>query len=127
MVNVLISRSLEPVLNQSESTISAFIHKEEQIEDSIMISVEWFFNAIVTSTEVFIVTVSPPLESGSMVTTTNTTIQIPVLFNQEYNISVVANNCAGNSEPLELLVHIGTVTSLLQACMHAWFHVIFIF
>ena len=49
--------------------------------------------------EQYFITISPPVDSGSTFTTTNTTIQVPVLHNQEYNISVVANNCAGNSTP----------------------------
>ena len=40
-------------------------------------------------------------------TTFNTSIQLPLQYNQEYNISVIANNCAGNSTPAEMNLRIG--------------------
>ena len=45
--------------------------------------------------------VGPDLELESTFITTDTTIQLSVLYNQEYNISVVAGNCAGSSTPAE--------------------------
>ena len=33
-----------------------------------------------------------------------TTVEFPVLYSQEYNISVVASNCAGNSTPAEIMI-----------------------
>ena len=59
------------------------------------------------------VNVSPPVESGSTFTTPNNTIQLSVLYNQDYNISVVANNCAGNSTPTEVNVRIGKLGNIL--------------
>ena len=50
----------------------------------------------------YIIFIAPPVELGSIFKTSNTTIKFPVLYNQEYNISVVANNCAGNSTPAEI-------------------------
>ena len=51
----------------------------------------------------YIVTVSPSVTRlNSSFITPNTTIEIPVLYNQEYNITVVASNCAGNSTPAEI-------------------------
>lgn len=35
-------------------------------------------------------------------TTPNTTIQLPVVYNQEYDIKVLANNCIGNSSSANL-------------------------
>lgn len=35
-------------------------------------------------------------------TTQNTTLQLPVSYNQEYNITVLANNCIGNSTSANL-------------------------
>ena len=55
----------------------------------------------------YFVAVTPPVESGSNFITSNTTIQLPVLYNQEYNISVVASNCAGNSTPASITVFYG--------------------
>ena len=47
--------------------------------------------------EEFFVVVSPSLASGAIFITINTSLQLPILYNQEYHISVVAYNCAGNS------------------------------
>ena len=49
--------------------------------------------------EQYFITISPPVESGSTFTTSNTTIQFPLSYNQEYNISIIASSCAGNSTP----------------------------
>ena len=35
-------------------------------------------------------------------TTSNTSIWLTLFYDRDYNISVVAKNCAGNSEPAEL-------------------------
>ena len=35
-------------------------------------------------------------------TTPNTTIQLPVVYNQEYDIQILANNCIGNSSSANL-------------------------
>ena len=55
----------------------------------------------------YIIAVSPsvigPSSSASFVTP-NSTVGIPVSYNEEYNISVVASNCAGNSTPAEITI-----------------------
>ena len=43
------------------------------------------------------VAVSPSLTSGAIFNTRNTSLLLPIMYNQEYHISVVAYNCAGNS------------------------------
>ena len=48
----------------------------------------------------YFIAVTPSVESGpTSFTTENSTFQLSVVFNQEYTVSVVANNCAGNSTP----------------------------
>ena len=55
----------------------------------------------------FFTTITPPVLSGpSNFTTSNTTIQLTVLYNYEYTVSVVANNCAGNSTPVSTTFNI---------------------
>ena len=39
--------------------------------------------------------------------TPNTTIQLPLQHNQDYNISFMASNCAGNSTPVEISIRVG--------------------
>ena len=37
-------------------------------------------------------------------TSSNTSILLPLFYDEDYNISVVARNCIGESEPAELYV-----------------------
>ena len=55
----------------------------------------------------YIINISPPIESVSSFTTANTSIQLFIQYNQDYNISVVATNCAGNSATTLTDVKIG--------------------
>jgi hypothetical protein len=48
---------------------------------------------------IYYIAISPSTESLSIISTSNKTIEIPILFNQEYVVSVLASNCAGNSTP----------------------------
>ena len=55
----------------------------------------------------YIITVSPSVvgpAAGSSIITSNTTVEFSVLYSQEYNISVVASNCVGNSTPAEIMI-----------------------
>ena len=64
----------------------------------------------VTVADHYIISVSPLIndnESESTLMTSNTTIQLPLEYNQDYNITVMASNCAGNSTPAEISVRIG--------------------
>ena len=60
----------------------------------------------------YIVSLSPLIddnESESTFITSNTTIHLPLRHNQDYNISVMASNCAGNSTPVKISMRVGTV------------------
>lgn len=58
------------------------------------------------------VAVTPPDESGlSNFVTPNKTIELTVLYNHKYNITVVANNCAGNSLAVSTTFNISKFTS----------------
>ena len=77
-----------------------------ELDTNVLLKVQWNTNTTQKSVDCFI-TITPPTESGSVFTTSNTTIQLSILYNQEYNISVVANNCAGNSTPASINFYIG--------------------
>ena len=53
--------------------------------------------------------ISIPHSGSTMIATTpNKSVEIfSLLYNQEYNISVVASNCAGNSTPANITVFVG--------------------
>ena len=57
----------------------------------------------------FSISVVSSMASWSTFATANNTIKVPVLYNQEYNISLVANNCAGSSEPVVFNLFVGKV------------------
>ena len=46
-------------------------------------------------------------ESKSTFITSSTTIHLPLQYNQDYNVSVMASNCAGNSTPAKITVRVG--------------------
>jgi hypothetical protein len=58
----------------------------------------------------YTITVSPdPPSAADSVTifhTTNTSIQLALLYDQDYNISVVARSCIGTSEPAEIHIRL---------------------
>ena len=58
------------------------------------------------SVDYYIVSVTANTTETSF-TTSNTSVQLPLQYNQEYNITVIANNCAGNSTPTEMSMRIG--------------------
>ena len=68
----------------------------------------------------YTVSVSPVLESGSVFFTSNTTIQLPFLYNQDYNVSVMANNCAGSSISSNINVRIGNIILKLNFCVKVY-------
>ena len=56
----------------------------------------------------FMIFITTPVHAGSeLFTTSNTSIYLPVIYNQDYDVSVVASNCAGNSTPAEISFRIG--------------------
>ena len=73
----------------------------------IFVDVHWEASDYADSYFVFVF--SPLNNSDSIFTTTNTTFQLSMLYNEEYNISVLASNCAGNSTPVIIPVFIGKV------------------
>ena len=57
--------------------------------------------------ETFIIDFDPAINSESTFTTTNNSTQVFLLYNQTYNIRVIASNCAGNSTPEEISITLG--------------------
>ena len=59
---------------------------------------------------------SQATNSGSIVYTANTSIPLALHYDQDYNISVVASNCVGNSTPAEIHIRLGKSWSHMQTC-----------
>ena len=75
-------------------------------ENGLIVVIEWE-SSDATMVDDYIIMISPPIASVSVLTTSNTSFQFFVLYNQECNVSVVANNCAGSSSPAETTLRIG--------------------
>ena len=57
--------------------------------------------------ETFIVIFNPAVNSEFIFTTTNSSIQVFLLYNQAYNIRLIASNCAGKSTLEEINITLG--------------------
>ena len=69
------------------------------MENDILIGIEWLQNPDISVSPIlgnYIVLINPPIKMGYDFNTVNTSIELIVFYNQEYNISVFASNCAGN-------------------------------
>jgi hypothetical protein len=72
-----------------------------------LMQVQWNAAAL---TDHYIISISPLVKDGeseSTFITSNTTIHLPLQINQDYNVSVMASNCAGNSTPAEISMRVG--------------------
>ena len=58
--------------------------------------------------EQYLIDISPAVElEGNNFTTQSNFITITLLYNQQYNISLFATNCAGTSDPIKTTLKIG--------------------
>ena len=86
-------------------------HNEER-NDSFIFVLMWIPSGvnIVDGYNIMVSSICPIMSATAVFTTklmTCTAVQIPLFYNQEHNISVMANNCAGNSTAAEMNVRIG--------------------
>ena len=64
--------------------------------------------------QTYAIAISPPTANFDTVFhTPNKSVQLALLYNQDYNISVVARSCFGNSTPAEISIRIIDNCSLL--------------
>lgn len=80
-------------------------HTNNASVTSTFISLEWNSNSVMYLMSNFIVEITS-LGEVLHYTTPNTTIQLPVVYNQEYDIKVLATNCIGNSSSANLSLSI---------------------
>jgi hypothetical protein len=75
-----------------------------------LMKVQWNAAALADHYIINIIFLSPLInvnESISTFVTSNTTIHLPLQYNQDYNVSVMASNCAGNSTLAEISMRVG--------------------
>ena len=87
-------------------------------KNGTVVTLEWLpaaSDATLVSDLTYTVVAFPSVVSlTSMLTTSNTSIQLFILYNQEYNITVVASNCVGNSTPAKTTLTVGNYTNLVD-------------
>ena len=66
------------------------------------VPLEWDSNVNLATTFIVEIMSIELGESPMYYITPNTTLQLPVVYNQEYTVTVLANNCIGNSTPANL-------------------------
>ena len=65
--------------------------------------------------QTYAIAISPPTANFDTVFhTPNKSVQLALLYDQDYNISVVARSCSGNSTPAEISIRIIDSCSLLR-------------
>ena len=68
----------------------------------------------------YTVTISPPAQlSATVVTSTSVTVSA-VDYNEDYTVSVVATNCAGNSTAEEYSFRVGELVVVEKSCACAY-------
>ena len=83
--------------------------------DIVNVTLEWDDESYPTNLErtnlqtlSYTITIYPgTANSGSIFHTGDTSILLPLNYDQDYNISVVATNCVGNSTPAEMRIRLG--------------------
>ena len=80
----------------------------------------WNSSDRISVTEFTVFVTLTAIGSEFIFTTTNTSIQIPVLYNQHYIVRVVASNCAGSSVPEEISFKIGESVYVVVVCSYSY-------
>ena len=88
-------------------SVDATLHQEADFKQTL-IDVQWSTVALATH---YVIDINPAVSSSSTFITTSNTYQLSILTNHEYNISVTATNCAGNSTSNIYNIRIGKLIS----------------
>jgi hypothetical protein len=122
-VNKISYNSTEPQVPSNVTALMPLIHPNDYITGSLNITLEWNIESDLMhlghndQISNYTVTVYPgTANSGSIFHTANTSIPLALNYDRDYNISVVASNCVGNSTPAEIHIRLG---KLRTTRMHA--------
>jgi hypothetical protein len=114
---------IEPHVPSNVTAVMPHIHPNDNTTGSLNITLEWIIESDTmhlghnNQISNYTVTVYPgAANSGSIFHTANTSIPLSLNYDRDYNISVVASNCVGNSTPAEIHIRLG---KLRTTRMHA--------
>ena len=95
-----------------------------QTKDMHHVSADIYWEASGYADSYFIFVYPPLANSESTFTTTNTTFQLSMSYNEDYNISVFTSNCAGNSIPVITAMFVGekAVLNIIFVISVTYFH-----
>ena len=91
------------------------IHPGYDVADVLNVTLEWnnksdpMHPGWASEISNYTITVYPSEEANpwSIFYTNNTSIPLALHYDQDYNISVMASNCVGNSTPAEIYIRLG--------------------
>ena len=96
------------------TAVMPLIHPNNNTTGSLNITLEWDVESdpihLGRNNQIsnYTVAVYPDTtDSESIFYTANTSIPLALNYDQDYNISVVASNCVGNSTPAEIHIRLG--------------------
>ena len=93
----LVKATFESQVLSTSISLEGYLHwsiADNDREDTVGLNTSYIVTVISESVE----------SNSSILTTSNTSIQLTLSNDQEYNISVVAMNCFGTSEPAEIYI-----------------------
>jgi hypothetical protein len=102
--------SIEPQVPSNVTAVMPLIHPNNNTTGSLNITLEWNIESdpMHLGHNNHTVNVYPgTANSGSIFHTANTSIPLSLNYDQDYNISVVASNCVGNSTPADIHIRLG--------------------
>ena len=122
--------SIEPQAPINVTAVLPLFHPSYDTASSFNITLEWDVesdpnspmhlgnnNWISYYTVIATVINSPQTtNSGHVFYTLNTSVPLALHYDRDYNISVVATNCVGNSTPTEIHIRLG-MSNHMYACM----------
>ena len=105
--------SVEPPSPSNVTVTMPLINTGNIVAGSLNITLQWDDEDSIhlgrtRSNPRYTITVYPEApNSGSVFYTPDTSMPLALHYDQDYNISVVASNCAGNSTPVEIRIRLG--------------------
>ena len=100
--------SIEPQKPSIVTILMPLIHPGYNAAGSLNVTLQWDDEFVPMYLGNYTIIVYPEaVNSQSIFYTSNTSIPLALHYDRDYNISVVASNCVGNSTPAEIHIRLG--------------------